>query len=116
MYSLEELASARLALTAAQEKFDRYSGNNPDKYRSEIESAKLRVHSIEETLKESGALPRSATEERYAELDKAFPKARSKQVVEWQGKKFIRRFTPASKSLSGKTVRAWDKYWEAVAE
>ena len=116
MYSLEELESARLNLTAVQERFDRYSGNNPDKYRADIESARLKVHSIEKALIASGLLPQSATEKRDAELYKAFPNARSKQIVEWKGKKYIRRFSPASQSLSGKTVNAWKKYWEDVAD
>ena len=48
----------------------------------------------------------------WAELDRRFPKVRSREVVEHDGKRYIRRFTPLRVSNSGKTVMEWGRYWE----
>ncbi|MDP9993838.1 multidrug resistance efflux pump [Variovorax boronicumulans] len=111
MHTLEDLEAARAALTQSQEKFDRYSGNNPNKFRSEIKSAGAAVRMIEASLKASGLLPRSQQEELEHRLDAAFPNAQSKQTVEFEGKRYTLRFTPAAKSNSGKSVTEWRKYW-----
>ncbi len=111
-HSVEDYSAARSKLDALNAKWDNYSGNNPNKYRAEIETAKATLHSVETKLKTLGLLQRTPTEERDALLDGAFPNAQSREIVEWQGKKYVRRFSPVSKSLSGKTVKAWQKYWE----
>lgn len=54
---------------SVQDKIDRYSGNNPDKYQSELRSALRDVRELEQTLKANGALPRTQEEELFAELD-----------------------------------------------
>ncbi|WP_442775895.1 hypothetical protein [Sphaerotilus montanus] len=114
LYILEEYIAAKATLDSLNAKWDNYSGNNPDKFRADIEAARAKLHSIETELKANGSLARTATEERDALLDAVFPNAQSREVVEWHGKKYMRRFTPISKSLSGKTVNAWHKYWEEV--
>ncbi len=112
--TLGDYAAAKAKLDALNERWDNYTGNNPGKYRADIEEAKAQLQSIEAELKAVGLLARTATEEIDAILDAAFPNAKSREVVEWQGKKYIRRFTPAAKSLSGKSVKGWVKYWEAA--
>ncbi len=52
----------------------------------------------------------------WAQLDKRYPKAESRQIVEFEGRRYQRRFTPVSKSLSGKTVKEWAKSWLALGE
>tara|TARA_R110000803_G_C11716963_1_gene287687 strand:+ start:62 stop:454 length:393 start_codon:yes stop_codon:yes gene_type:complete len=47
-------------------------------------------------------------------IDHAHSNAKSKEVVIYEGKKYRRRFVPASKSRSGKTVYRWWKLWDAL--
>ncbi|WP_326543994.1 hypothetical protein [Pseudorhodoferax sp.] len=114
LYTLDDHTAAKANLDSLNTKWDNYSGNNPNKFRADIEAAKAKLHSIETELKANGLLARTATEERNASLDAAFPNAQSREIVEWEGRKYMRRFTPVSKSLSGKTVNAWDIHWEEV--
>lgn len=115
-YTLDDYAAATAELEALNTKWEDYSGNNPNKYRADIEAARAKLNSIEIELKESGLVLRTATEERDALLDAAFPNAKSREVVEWQGKKYMCRFSPVSTSLSGKSVNAWHKYWKEIHE
>lgn len=114
IYTLEDYIAAKAALDSLNAKWDNHSGNNPDKFRASIEAARAKLHSIETELRANGVLTRTPTQERDASLDAVFPNAKSCEVVEWRGKKYMRRFTPMSKSLSGKTVNAWRSYWEEV--
>jgi hypothetical protein len=116
MPTIEDYNAAKAELERLNERWDNYSGNNPDKYRSSIRSASARVRAVEAELKSLGLLPRPPKEELEAKLDAAFPRARSKQIVEFQGKQYIRRFAPLSMSLSGKSVAEWSKSWEEVPQ
>jgi len=44
----------------------------------------------------------------------AFPEARSKEIVEYQGKYYQRRYVPLEKSRSRQTVTDWGKDWVEV--
>ncbi|MCA1494947.1 hypothetical protein I6F11_29405 [Ensifer sp. NBAIM29] len=114
MATLEELEEARSELARWTERLDNYSGNNPNKYRADINAARQRVRELEDDLKAAGALPRSAQEQLESELDRAFPNAKSKEIVEYRGRKYLRRFWPLERSNSGKTVTQWGKGWELV--
>lgn len=114
MYTLEDYGTAKAELDTLNAKWEQYSGNNPNKYRTDVEKAKAKLHLIETTLKANGYLSITPIEERNAILDSTFPHAQSKEIVEWEGKKYMRRFSPVSKSLSGKTVYLWKKSWEEV--
>lgn len=46
MLTPEDLERARKELQDWQDRFDRYSGNNPDKYQSDIREARRRVREI----------------------------------------------------------------------
>jgi len=115
-YTLTDHSKAKAKIQALKAKWENYSGNNPNKFQADIADAMAELHSIEVELKKSGELAQTLIEKRDALLDEAFPNARSQQVVDWQGKKYMRRFSPVSTSLSGKTVKAWNKYWEEVVE
>lgn len=112
--TLDDHAKAVEALASLSAKQDNYSGNNPNKFRADIEAARARLAAIELSLKRGGVLQRSPAEERDAELDLAFPNAQSKEVVTWQERQFIKRFTPTGKSLSGKTTLGWTSHWEEL--
>ena len=116
MATLEDLDAARRDLAQLCERFDNYSGNNPNKYQSDIKAARRQVRDVESQLKASGILPLSAKERLDAELDRAFPSAKSKQVVEYQGRNYQRRFWPVEHSNSRKTVTEWGKGWVELTD
>lgn len=114
MYTLEGYEKAKADLKELTDLFDRYSGNNPDKYQADIKMARSKLRIIEAYLKEAGTLSSTNQERLERELDKAFPDASSKQIVEFKGKRYQRRFFPLEKSRSRKTVREWGKSWVEV--
>jgi hypothetical protein len=116
MPTYEEYSAVKAELERLNERWDNYSGNNPEKYRSAIRSANARVRVIEAKLKATGEVPQTPKEELEAALDAAFPKARSKQVVEFRGKRYIRRFSSLTMSRSGKSVCEWTKSWEEISQ
>lgn len=61
MATVEDLEEARRELARWNERFDNYSGNNPNKYRSDINAARQRVRDLEDYLKAAGALPAPIT-------------------------------------------------------
>ena len=111
MPTIKDLENAREELQNWEDRFDRYSGNNPDKYQADIRTARRRVREIEETLKASGEMPRSNIERLNAELDRAFPNAKNKEIVEYQGQRYQRRFYPLERSRSRKKVTEWGRAW-----
>jgi hypothetical protein len=115
-YTLDDHAKAAQNLAHLQEKWENYSGNNPNKYRAEIEVAKAALTRIERALKEAGLMARTAQEQRDAALDAAFPNAFTRQIVEWEGQRFQKCYTPIATSLSGKTVREWKGFWTQLTD
>ena len=109
--TIEDLEAARINLKRELDRWENYGGNNPDKYKTAIADARVVVHDIESKLKAAGLLELSDEERRFKELDRLFPDAGTRQVVEHEGRKFQRKFTPVATSLSGKTVKAWRAYW-----
>lgn len=114
-YTLDDHLQATQKLELLHEKWENYSGNNPNKFRADIEASKAEVYRIEQALKEAGLLKRTAEDERDAALDAAFPNAASRQIVEWEGQRFQRRYTPVATSVSGNTVREWKGYWTQLS-
>lgn len=114
-YTLEDLEQARVELRAHSDRFDRYSGNNPNKYRSDIDLAMMKVESIEASLKASGVLPKSEQELLEERIKAAFPKADNKDIVEFEGRKYQLRYWPKRKSRSG-AVKEWAHGWKLLEE
>ncbi len=114
VYTLEDLENAKSELQRLNEAWENYAGNNPNKYKSQIESARLDVEVIELALKQSGLIAWSDKELLDQELDRLYPNAESKRVVEHNGKRYQRWYRPASKSNSGKTVHAWHTGWREI--
>lgn len=56
MYTLSDLEKARADLSEWQRRFDNYSGNNPNKFRTDIRNARDRVAMITDSLKKQGLL------------------------------------------------------------
>jgi hypothetical protein len=116
MHTLDELQAAKAALESAERRLDNYDGNNPNKYRSSVTDARVKVREIEADLKARSLLPRSEGEELAHRIDQAFPNADSGRVVEFEGKRYKRRYVPRGKSLSGKTVYGYDGFWDEVPQ
>ncbi len=114
MYTSEDLEKANAELALWEKRWDNYSGNNPNKYQSDIRLCRGRVRMISDYLKRSGELEMSLQEKLNAELDRAFPNAQSKEIVEYQGEKYQRRFYPLEKSRSRKSVTVWGKEWAKI--
>ena len=113
MYTLVDLEAAKVVLASAEDRLDRYSGNNPNKHRSACELAFANVQMIEAYLKQIGAIPLSDTEILERELDRLFPNVANKEIVEHDGKRYQRKFAPTRRVHSG-GVAAWRRYWTAV--
>jgi hypothetical protein len=54
--------------------------------------------------------PLTPEEQINKDLDSKFPNARSKEIAEYNGKRYQLRFSPAVKSRSGR-VKEWDRIW-----
>lgn len=111
MYTLEDYENARTELARWNERGDNYMANNPNKYQADIRDAVRKVREIKQYLKDEGILERTESEKLEKELDRIFPNAQTKEVVEYNGKKYQRRYWPFEKSRSGKTVKEWSKSW-----
>lgn len=114
MYTIADLEKAKAERTSIEARWDNYSGNNPNKLHSERKAAQAKVGAIEVHLKASGEIPLSDHEILEQELDRCFPEAKSKEIVEHQGIQYQRRFSPAEKSRAGNVTR-WHKSWVAVS-
>lgn len=62
MATREELEAAKRELIEWQDRFDNYSGNNPNKYSTNIRKASRRVRILEAALKASEDIPLSDKE------------------------------------------------------
>ena len=113
MYTLADLEQAKAERSLIEARWDNYSGNNPNKFQSERRAAQAKVEIIEAHLKVTGAIPRTDHEILEQELDRLYPDAKSKEIVEHRGVRYERRFSPAERSRRGNVVR-WHKAWVAV--
>lgn len=113
---LEKLHEAREKLALANGRWENYDGNNPNKYQAEIADARAEVHTLESLCKQQGLIELSEEEVLWSRIDAAYPYASSRQVVEFEGVCYQRRFSPVSTSRSGKTVKAWRASWVRLAE
>jgi len=116
MYTSDDYEKAKNEARKWDDAFDRYSGNNPKKYQSEIKQARAKLRVIEQDLKSRGVIMMNDKEKLEAELDKQFPEAKSKQIVEYKGNRYQRQYFPLEKSRSGKTVTEWGKTWIEIPE
>lgn len=112
--SLQDLETAKAELQRVDDRWENYSGNNPNKFVSQRGAARSRVESLTRTLKAQGDLPLTGHEALCAELDRLAPNARHNDVIEHDGVKYKRLFSPARTSLPGKTVTEWDRTWKAI--
>ena len=113
-YSEEDLEEAKQDLERANE--IGMSGNNPNAGRARQQAARNRLRTVEQALKGSGQLEKSQEEKLTEELDKLYPNAKSKTVIEYQGKKYQIRYFPLESSRTGKTIFEWGHQWVPFLE
>jgi hypothetical protein len=116
MYTIHDYEKAVADLKRWSDAWDNYSGNNPEKFQSDIKAARVKVRLVGRYLKDAGVLPLSEREVLEHELDKAFPNARGNEVVEYNERRYKRQFFPLEKSRSRKTVTEWRKSWEVLED
>lgn len=108
--TLEDLAAAQAQLDRLEEAWERYDGNNPDKYRGSMRQARLRVEALTHALQAAGVLSLNEHEALQRRLDDAFPGRKPGLVVTFEGRQYTCRFMVAGTSRSGKT-RTWVHTW-----
>ena len=113
-FTLQSLENAKSYLASLRERDSSDTSGNVDKYHTRINRARLEVDHITQHLKLSGAIPYSEKELLEMEINKLFPKARSKDIVEYLGQKYQLKFSPNTKSRSGKTVTSWSSWWQKL--
>lgn len=109
-YTLRDLDEARAEYERATECFLNYMGGNPKKHSGRMGAAAYRLDDVTAGLKAQGLIPKTEWEELCERLDAAFPNTNSKEIVEFEGRKYMRRFWPSFKSPPGRIK--WDKGWE----
>lgn len=62
-------------------------------------------------LKAQGVLPLSKVELISTALDNIHKRAKNNAIVEYEGNRYQRRFSPLKLSKSGKVVHKWARYW-----
>jgi hypothetical protein len=116
-YTVDDMVAAQAELDHARRRFDDYDGNNPNKHRASLDVARLKLQIIISDLQLRGVIPKpEPTEQQRLKqaLDDKFPDARSRDEVEYEGKRYRLRFAPARMSRSSKTVMKWTRWWEEV--
>jgi hypothetical protein len=88
MYTLEQYENAKDVLKSVQAASDNYDGNNPDKFRTNVSQARIALKIIQDGLKAEDLLPSTEQEKLSARISRQFPKARSKDEVEFEGKRY----------------------------
>ena len=110
---MQDLDEARAALETLLAQQAAYSGNNLNKFAQPLARAREQVTLVEQALKAAGLLPLSPEEALAARLDAAFPKARPKDIVTFEGARYQRFVTALERAPSGQVIR-WDRGWTLV--
>jgi hypothetical protein len=113
-YTLDDLNKAKEELRVASDRADNSNRNNPNFGQADIRAAQTKVEIISYQLKAAGLLPKTAKEIFEEGIDAKFPNAKSKEIVEYNGKRYRLRFAPARMSRSRKSVAEWSRWWEEV--
>ncbi|MGI4955710.1 MAG: hypothetical protein ACRYGM_28210 [Janthinobacterium lividum] len=111
---MTDYETAKQKLEAIEKRWSDYDGNNPDKYASEMREAREQFAAARAVAMSSGEIEVSVEEALQLGLDRAYPNAASKMIVTHEGVRYRRRYRPATKSNSGKSVRTWEGWWETA--
>jgi hypothetical protein len=113
-YTVADLEAARAAFAAEEARWDNYSGNNPDKFRTQRQAALEHVRAVEAELKRAGVISYSAAELISRELQQAFPNSPSRSIVEHKGRLYQVRYMPNGLSRSGNVKCGYTATWKEL--
>jgi len=114
MHTLEDLEAARAELSQCIDAFDNPRTSFREQLAARIREASRKVHDIESELRSRGLITLDPKRTLEAELDMRFPTAQHREIVEYQGRRYRRRFFPEQKCRSGWAVKKWGRCWEEV--
>ncbi|MBW5414756.1 hypothetical protein [Pseudomonas sp. MAG002Y] len=106
-YSPQDYYDAHEALEGALDSFEK--GGT----REEVDKAEAKLADVIAYLRVNGAMPKTPHEILEESLDLLYPEAASRQIVEYQGKRYQRRFKPLKRGKGGGVVK-WEKSWLPV--
>lgn len=78
----------------------------------DIRLASKKVKMLEDDLKKRVIVLGVDKETLHAELDRLFPEAKSKEIVEHEGRRYQRRFYPLTRSIPAVRYSKWVGTWE----
>ena len=108
-YTRDDMAAAQLAVEAAERRTENTRHNNPNRGRADLQRARSTLDMIVSDLRQRGIIPTpepTAKQRLDQALNKAFPNAQSREEVEYEGKRYRRRFVKAE--------YGWTPWWEEV--
>lgn len=78
--------------------------------RREVDQAESKLAEVIAYLRSNGTMPKTRHELLEEKLDLFFPDAASREMVEYQGERYQRRFKPLKRGKGGGVVE-WERYW-----
>lgn len=118
MYSLDDLNAINLELEPLKELADRelrsLYGLKGKMYTPHIDTYNtvcLKRATISSHLKSTGVIPVTEVETISAALKLLHRRAKSRDIVEYDGNQYECCFSPLKMSKTGKIVRKWAKFW-----
>ena len=76
----------------------------------EVNQAKSKLAEIIAYLRANGTMPKTRHELLEERLDLLYPEAVSREIVDYEGQRYQRRFTPLKRGKGGGVVK-WEKSW-----
>jgi hypothetical protein len=76
----------------------------------EVDMAEAKLVDVVAYLRANGNMPKTYHEILEESLDLLYPEAASRQIVEYEGKRYQRRFKPLKRGKGGGVVK-WEKSW-----
>lgn len=113
MYNLEDLKTAQEEFEYWSELWaQEYSEKQlTNRYDTQAKKASLKLKEIEDYLKSNGVIAYTKDELANESLNSKYPNAKSRDVQQFNGVRYQKRFFPVKKSKSGKTVKEWRTAW-----
>jgi len=81
--------------------------------KSVFDEAEKKLAEVIAYLRANGSMPKTRHEILEESLDRLYPEAASKEVVEYQGKRFRRLFRPLKRGKGGGVVE-WERSWSPL--
>jgi hypothetical protein len=103
------MVAAQTAVESAEARTENTRHNNPNRGRASLRHARLELSLIVMDLRQRGIIPTpepTAKQRLDQALNKAFPNAQSREEVEYERKRYRRRFVKAE--------YGWTRWWEEV--